>query len=171
MIVSLAELDWAATVETLRANISPHDRCGYDVVATEDLRRVTSTREAVGDMIAGLGAALSQRYCSAEQLTVHEPLVEALLRTLAHPQAPVPSRIVLGLAGPNIMPALLQLDARHLTWDADAVANLLIEDLKRYCGQHRIDSTREPWKNFWGPARETVYCLFDLVMFQTVDLL
>jgi hypothetical protein len=168
MLIPLSKADIPALLDVVRQSISADDLRGYDDASTAKLRRVISSKDAIDSILAGLLAAISVRFDAVTQLELAQPLVEATVRAMQHPDASALSPLAIRPGGESMTVVLQRLSSPNLGWDVAVVAQLLITDLQRNSAEHCIDDQLPPWKNYWGTARGTAYCLFDLVALRAV---
>jgi len=165
MVTLLSEVPLAWFVESIDATVRGSDLHGYDGISTARLRTLTASSDAVTELVASLAAALQTRFRSLSTLQRSEPLVQAMLQVLAHPQAPA-SLGVLPLGEQEDLGAWLEAERKRAqvrSFDAREVARLLTEDLQAHGARAAVELDRAPWEVVWGDAGPTAYALLDLL--------
>ncbi len=146
----IAEVDRATDVEGRRS---------ADPLLQSDISRVKTTADAVQALAASVGLAATGDHEKPAALSFEQPLVQAMVRIIHHPQArPISSfKMKSGAAGPRFK----QLAEEHpeAGWDADAVQTALIAGICAHADQV-VDDKHKPWLMHWGPALRAAKALF-----------
>lgn len=127
-------------------------RVTVDPIIQMLLPKVPSKEHGLRTVRNHLALALVDSHDAPEDVTIHDPLARAFVRTQSHPFAfPLPSLPM--QSGLDASSYLQDLVARHpeLTWDPELVQSLILESIRQH-GDHEVDDALPPWLMSFGPA-------------------
>lgn len=174
MLRKVADLKMADMHQQLVAAIDRENRSGYDATNTRALRSASCEADAITRVRDMLYAALRRQVTTPEEIEMDGPIVEAIVRISRHSEVAPIDIVPLDRSGngADLGPRLRGAAAwRPRPWDKAAVVDLLIRDIQKRHGSHRVNDGMPPWLMVWGPATAIARALFTLWAYDAAGLL
>lgn len=167
MVKRIRDLDFNAIAAAVARRVNRATRTTADGLINNDLSWIRSPRTAVLRMRSHILMAALSNARTLDDVTFERPIVQALVRIQHHPLAAAISDVPVqhGIDGPDAAPTLNAIIDAHpeLGWDPDAVAQLIVRELRERHGDHELDDAEPPHLMYWGPGSAVAYAFRLLV--------